>query len=68
MSEGVISAHEDDSVEDAASIMSEHQIRRLPIVDADQRLVGIVSLGDFAVDSSDIGPVVEALSDISSPP
>jgi CBS domain-containing protein len=67
MSEGVIWAHEDDSVEDAARIMSDHQIRRLPIVDADQRLVGIVSLGDFAVDSSDIGPVVEALSDISSP-
>lgn len=67
MSEGVIWAHEDDSVEDAARVMSEHQIRRLPIVDADQRLVGIVSLGDFAVDSSDIGPVVEALSDISSP-
>jgi CBS domain-containing protein len=67
MSEGVIWAHEDDSVEDAARVMSDHQIRRLPIVDADQRLVGIVSLGDFAVDSSDIGPVVEALSDISSP-
>jgi CBS domain-containing protein len=67
MSEGVVWAKEDDSVEDAARIMSDHQIRRLPIVDADQRLVGIVSLGDFAVDSSDIEPVVEALSDISRP-
>ena len=68
MSEGVIWAHEDDSIEEAAKIMSDHQIRRLPIVDADQRLVGIVSLGDFAVDSADIGPVAEALSEISSPP
>ncbi len=67
MSEGVVCASEDDSVEDAARIMSDHQIRRLPIVDADEQLVGIVSLGDFAVDSADIGPVVEALSDISSP-
>ena len=67
VSEGVIWAHEDDSVEDAARVMSDRQIRRLPIVDAGQRLVGIVSLGDFAVDSSDIRPVVEALSDISSP-
>jgi CBS domain-containing protein len=67
MSEGVVWASEDDSIEDAARIMSDHQIRRLPIVDADQRLVGIVSLGDFAVDSSDIEPVVEALSDISRP-
>jgi CBS-domain-containing membrane protein len=47
--------------------MSDHQIRRLPVVDAEQHLVGIVSLGDFAVDSADIQPVVEALSDISRP-
>jgi CBS domain-containing protein len=68
MSEGVICAHEDDSVEEAAQIMSDNQIRRLPIVDADNQLVGIVSLGDFAVESTDIGPAAEALSEISSPP
>jgi CBS domain-containing protein len=68
MSGGVISANEDDTVEDAARIMSEHQIRRLPIVDGKQHLVGIVSLGDFAVDASDIEPVMEALEGISSPP
>jgi CBS domain-containing protein len=67
MSEGVVWLNEDDSIEDAARIMSENQIRRLPVVDAEQHLVGIVSLGDFAVDSSDIEPVVEALSDISRP-
>jgi CBS domain-containing protein len=67
MSEEVVWASEDDSVEDAARIMSDHQIRRLPVVDAEQHLVGIVSLGDFAVDSADIQPVVEALSDISRP-
>ncbi|SDA19900.1 CBS domain-containing protein [Nitrosospira sp. Nsp18] len=68
MSEGVIWAHEDDSVEEAAQLMSDHQIRRLPIVDADQRLVGIVALGDFAVEGSDIGSVADTLSEISSPP
>jgi CBS domain-containing protein len=67
MSEGVVWASEDDSIEDAARIMSDNQIRRLPIVDEEQHLVGIVSLGDFAVESSDIEPVVEALSDISRP-
>ena len=67
VSEEVVWASEDDSVEDAASIMSDHQIRRLSVVDAEQHLVGIVSLGDFAVDSADIQPVVEALSDISRP-
>ena len=67
VSEEVAWASEDDSVEDAARIMSDHQIRRLSVVDAEQHLVGIVSLGDFAVDSADIQPVVEALSDISRP-
>jgi CBS domain-containing protein len=66
MSEEVIWAHEDDSVEDAALIMSDHQIRRLPIVDAEQHLVGIVALGDFAVEGSDIETVTETLSEIST--
>jgi CBS-domain-containing membrane protein len=47
--------------------MSEHQIRRLPVVNHDHRLVGIVALGDFAVDSSEIQPAAEALSKISEP-
>jgi len=34
--------------------MSERQVRRLPVVDRDKRLVGIVALGDFAVESSEI--------------
>ena len=67
MSEGIVWAYEDDSVDDAVKIMSEHQIRRLPIVNADKRLVGIVALGDFAVASSDIEAAGEALSEISKP-
>jgi CBS domain-containing protein len=67
MSEGVIWAFEDDSVTDAAKRMSEHQIRRLPVVNADKQLVGIVALGDFAVDSADIKVAGEALSEISQP-
>jgi CBS-domain-containing membrane protein len=47
--------------------MSDHQIRRLPIVDADQRLVGIVSIGDFAIADSEIEYAAEALTEISSP-
>lgn len=67
MSAGIIWAHEEDSVEDAAKLMSEHQIRRLPVVNADKRLVGIVALGDFAVVSSDIKTAGETLSEISKP-
>ena len=67
MSEGVAWAYEDDSVEQAAKIMSERQVRRLPVVDRDKRLVGIVALGDFAVESSEIRPAAQALSEISKP-
>ena len=67
MSEGVAWAYEDDSVEEAARIMSERQVRRLPVVDRDKRLVGIVALGDFAVESSEIRPAARALSEISKP-
>lgn len=45
---GVVSATPDMSTREAAELMSEHQIRRLPVVEND-RLVGIVSIGDLAV-------------------
>ena len=48
-SDDVICAKLDMSAADAAELMGEHQIRRLPVVDEDDRLVGIVSLGDIAV-------------------
>ncbi len=67
MSEGIAWAYEDDSVEQAAMIMSERQVRRLPVVDRDKRLVGIVALGDFAVECSEIRPAAQALSEISRP-
>ena len=67
MSEGVAWVYEDDSVEQAAKIMSERQVRRLPVVDRDKRLVGILALGDFAVESSEIRPAAQALSEISKP-
>lgn len=67
MTVGVSWAYEDDSVEHAAKIMSERQVRRLPVVNRDKRLVGIVALGDFAVESSEIKPAAQALSEISKP-
>jgi CBS domain-containing protein len=48
MSDGIICAREDDDVDEVARRMSEEQVRRLPVLDADDRLCGIVSLGDLA--------------------
>ncbi|MBU0828345.1 MAG: CBS domain-containing protein [Gammaproteobacteria bacterium] len=67
MSEGIFWVYEDQSIDDAAKMMSERQVRRLPVVDRNKRLVGIVALGDFAVESSEIRPAAEALSEISKP-
>jgi CBS domain-containing protein len=68
MSGNVRCAKEDDDVDRVLSEMAEAQIRRLPVVDENQHLVGIVTLGDIAAKSvdeeSDVGT---SLGDISSP-
>ena len=49
MSDEVLYCFEDDDVEDVAAKMSENQVRRMPVVSReDNRLVGIVSLGDIS--------------------
>ena len=67
MTSSIAWAYEDDTVEQGAKIMSEHQVRRLPVVDRNKRLVGIVALGDFAVDGAQIRPAADALKEISKP-
>ena len=57
---------EDDDVERAARIMRERQIRRLPVVNREKRLVGIVALGDIARTGND-RMSGDALQDISNP-
>jgi CBS domain-containing protein len=47
--------------------MAEKQILRLPIVNRDHQLVGIISLGDLAVDVGDEDLTGEALEEISQP-
>jgi CBS domain-containing protein len=63
-SRDVISARPDMSTREAAELMSEHQVRRLPVVDGD-RLVGIVSLGDLAVKEARDSRVGDTLEHIS---
>jgi CBS domain-containing protein len=67
MSEGICWVFEDEPVERASELMSKHQVRRLPVVNRDKRLVGIVSLGDMATDRAEREPAAEALSAISEP-
>lgn len=62
----VQSCFEDQSIEEAARLMCETQVRRLPVVDHDKRLVGMLALGDVAI-KTDPAAAERALRGISSP-
>ena len=67
MSRGVVYCFEDQNIEDAAQIMEMHQIRRLPVLDRNKHLVGIVSLGDLAVRTGEENLAGRILERISGP-
>lgn len=64
MSDKLITASPEMTTEEAAELMAKHQIRRLPIVEED-KLVGIVALGDLAVRELTDEQAAKALSEIS---
>ena len=66
MSDGIICAHEDDDVDAIAQRMSEEQVRRLPVLDSEAKLVGIVSLGDLTRETNG-NAAHEALEGVSAP-
>ncbi|MGM0370563.1 MAG: CBS domain-containing protein [Bacillota bacterium] len=66
MSEELVMGSPDMNAEQAAQLMGEKQIRRLPIVE-DNNLIGIVSLGDLAVANQTNMEAGDALSTISTP-
>jgi CBS domain-containing protein len=65
MTPDVVWCSEDDSVQDVLARMGDQQIRRIPVIDRDRNLVGIVALGDLALQDED--NVDETLRDISMP-
>ena len=67
MTSGIVYCFEDQDASEAAQLMSEKQIRRLPVLDRDKRLVGIISLGDLAIEARDEKIAGNALKEISEP-
>ncbi len=65
VSDDVVCATPEMTTAEAADLMSEHQIRRLPVVDDDERLVGIISLGDIAVKEGRDARTGDTLENIS---
>ncbi len=64
MSKGITYCFDDQEVTEAAELMEKKQIHRLPVLNRDKRMVGILSVGDLALHASHelTGEVVEAVS------
>ena len=66
MTRELVTAAPDDFVFAAARLMGDKQVRRLPIVDADGSLVGILAMADVALSMDDEQQIAETLEEISS--
>lgn len=70
MTPDVVYCFEDQDLDDVSCLMESNQIRRILVLNRNKRLVGIVSLGDFAVDADDehlVGHTLEAVSEPAAP-
>ncbi|EJN03221.1 CBS domain-containing protein [Herbaspirillum sp. YR522] len=66
MSHDVVWCYEDEPVDDVLDDMVQRQIRRVPVLDRQRQLVGMVSLGDIAAKTQNAG-IAGALGEISLP-
>jgi CBS domain-containing protein len=66
-SRDIVTVGPDNDLSDAVQLMADHQVRRLPVVDDENRLVGVVSQADVALEAKEkaVGELVE---EISKPP
>ena len=67
MTSDLVYGFEDQDVQDAARLMEQYQIRRLPVLNRSKQLVGIVALGDLAVHPGQQPLAGEVLEQVSEP-
>ena len=65
MSTGILYCFDDQELDDVARNMGKNQVRRLPVINRDKRLVGILALGDLASneDAKAVGRTVSQVSE-----
>lgn len=71
MSEHAAWCFDDQDTKEAAKLMGDKQIHRLPVVNRDKRLVGIISIGDLArahEDEETLGESIEEISEHTGKP
>ncbi|MGQ2978447.1 MAG: CBS domain-containing protein [Polaromonas sp.] len=67
MSTDIRTARESDDLDTVLADMASSQIRRLPVLDGEERLIGIISIGDIALKGQDEEDVGQSLGEISAP-
>jgi CBS domain-containing protein len=65
MTSSVVSCRPDQNVEEVIELMEEHQVRRIPIVDENDRLVGIIAQADIATRIEEPNTTAEVVESIS---
>lgn len=68
MTTSVRTVREDASVDEVLQLMSNSEVRRIPVVNSSNELVGIVSIGDISTNTDRDNKVGKAIEDISSAP
>ena len=69
-SRDLITIHADADLSDAVELMASHQVRRLPVVDEDNRLLGMLAQADVAMVAKEkaVGEMVEGISQTPTGP
>ena len=64
MTKGIVYCRDDENVIDAVRVMESQRVRRLPVIDENRRMIGILSLGDVSHAASQLltGEVIKAVS------
>jgi len=68
MTKHVRSVHEDMPIDEVLTLMTSAEIRRVPVVNGKDELIGILSIGDIAMETNKDGKVGQAIEQISEAP
>ena len=67
MSTDLFTANQNDRIVEVINEMGDHKVRRVPVVDSRDRLVGIISMADIAIETNKDMELAAALKDVSQP-
>ena len=65
MTHKVVTCHADDDLQIALDAMTEHQLRRIPVVDNDNQIIGIIAQADVAIRAGQPEKTAEMVKEIS---